>query len=119
MKRGRNRPYQCTINKNGIGDPSSKYAYDRKGEQFEADIQRHIDKGEQLLQYSTTTEPIQAVAPKPKKTYVTLYIIMVWDAGGMQMYTTKDSKRYIAFLKEITAQGKAYKVERVKTVTYK
>ena len=30
------------------GDPSSKYAYDRDGKQFEADIQRHIEEGEKL-----------------------------------------------------------------------
>ncbi len=34
--------------KNGIGEPSSKYGYDRDGSQFEADIQRHIKEGERL-----------------------------------------------------------------------
>lgn len=48
MKRGRNIRYVCTINKNGIGDPSSKYAYDRDGKQFEADIQHSVDKHKQL-----------------------------------------------------------------------
>ena len=27
-----------------VGDPSSKYGYDKDGKQFEADIQAHIDK---------------------------------------------------------------------------
>jgi hypothetical protein len=31
-----------------VGELSSKYAYDRDGKQFEADIQRHIDEIEQL-----------------------------------------------------------------------
>lgn len=34
--------------KNGIGEPSSKYGYDRDGKQFEADIQRHIEESERL-----------------------------------------------------------------------
>ncbi len=80
---------------------------------------RRLPQGEQLLQLPATTEPTKAVVPKAKRTYVTTYIIIVWDNDGIQLYTTKDNKRYIAFLKEITVQGKAYKVERVKTVTYK
>lgn len=31
-----------------VGELSSKYAYDRDGKQFEADIQRHIDESEKL-----------------------------------------------------------------------
>lgn len=31
-----------------VGDPCSKYGYDRNGEQFEKDIQSHIDRGEYL-----------------------------------------------------------------------
>lgn len=31
-----------------VGDPSSKYGYDRTGEQFEKDIQAHIERGEYL-----------------------------------------------------------------------
>lgn len=34
--------------KNGIGEPSSKYGYDRDGSQFEADIQRHLEESERL-----------------------------------------------------------------------
>ena len=40
--------YVCKFVKNGIGDPSSKYAFDRNGKRFEADIQRHIDESETL-----------------------------------------------------------------------
>lgn len=40
--------YMCKFVKNGIGDPSSKYAYDRNGKQFEADIQRYIYESEKL-----------------------------------------------------------------------
>lgn len=31
-----------------VGDPCSKYGYDRNGEQFTADIQAHIERGEYL-----------------------------------------------------------------------
>ena len=34
--------------KNGVGEPSSKYGYDRTGEQFENDIQANIDRYETL-----------------------------------------------------------------------
>ena len=34
--------------KNGIGEPSSKYGYDRDGSMFEADIKRHIEENERL-----------------------------------------------------------------------
>ncbi len=31
-----------------VGEVSSKYGYDRTGEQFESDIRRHIEEGEAL-----------------------------------------------------------------------
>ena len=31
-----------------VGELSSKYAYDKDGKQFEADIQRHIDESEKI-----------------------------------------------------------------------
>lgn len=34
--------------KGGIGEPSSKYGYDRTGEQFEKDIQANIERYEAL-----------------------------------------------------------------------
>ena len=40
--------FMCKFVKNGIGDPSSKYAFDRDGKQFEEDVQRHIDESEEL-----------------------------------------------------------------------
>lgn len=34
--------YKCTITKCGkIGDPSSKYGYDKDGSQFNADMEKH------------------------------------------------------------------------------
>lgn len=33
-----------------VGDPCSKYGYDRDGKQFEADIQKHFDESEKLYQ---------------------------------------------------------------------
>lgn len=33
-----------------VGDPSSKYGYDKDGKQFEADIQKHIDDHEKLYE---------------------------------------------------------------------
>lgn len=40
--------YTCKWVSNGIGDPSSKYAFDKGGKQFEEDIQKHFDDYEQL-----------------------------------------------------------------------
>ena len=40
--------YVCKWVGKGIGDPSSKYAFDRDGKQFEADIQRHMERAEKL-----------------------------------------------------------------------
>lgn len=34
--------------KNGVGEPSSKYGYDRTGEQFERDMQAHRERYEFL-----------------------------------------------------------------------
>ena len=31
-----------------IGDPSSKYGYDRNGEQFNRDMQKHVENGKRL-----------------------------------------------------------------------
>lgn len=42
--------YICKYIKKGIGDPSSKYAYDRDGKQFEKDIQKRIEDSEQLYE---------------------------------------------------------------------
>lgn len=36
--------------KNGIGEPSSKYGYDRDGSQFEAVVQQHLEESERLYQ---------------------------------------------------------------------
>lgn len=33
-----------------VGDPSSKYGYDKNGVQFQADIQKHIDDYEKLYE---------------------------------------------------------------------
>ena len=35
-----------------VGEVSSKYGYDRTGEQFEADIQRHIEDHIGVIQFS-------------------------------------------------------------------
>lgn len=51
--------------KSGIGDPSSKYGYDKDGKQFEADIQRHIDESEKL--YSDFKEWIKSKNVTPDK----------------------------------------------------
>jgi|GEM_PF-6626489 len=42
MSKFRTKPYR------NVGDPSSKYGYDKDGKQFEADIQKHIDDSEKL-----------------------------------------------------------------------
>lgn len=33
-----------------VGEPSSKYGYDRDGSQFEADLRKHFEEGEALYQ---------------------------------------------------------------------
>lgn len=48
-----------------VGELSSKYAYDRDGKQFEADIQRHIDEFEQL--YADFVEWMKSKGVTPDK----------------------------------------------------
>lgn len=57
--------YVCKWLKKGIGDPSSKYAYDRDGKQFEKDIQKHIDESEKL--YSEFKEWLKSKNVTPDK----------------------------------------------------
>ena len=77
---------------------------------------RSLPQGEQLLQQPVELAPVE----KPKKFFITLYIIMTWgDPEGVQVFKTTDHDKYIALLKDITAQHKQYTVERIQTVSYK
>lgn len=77
---------------------------------------RSLPQGEQLLQQPVELAPVE----KPKKFFITLYIVMTWgDPEGVQVYKTTDHDKYIALLKDITAQHKQYTVERIQTVSYK
>lgn len=77
---------------------------------------RSLPQGEQLLQQPVELAPVE----KPKKFFVTLYIVMTWgDPEGVQVFKTTDHDKYIALLKDITAQHKQYTVERIQTVSYK
>ena len=42
MSKFRSKPFKS------VGDPSSKYGYDKDGKQFEADIKNHIAQNEKL-----------------------------------------------------------------------
>lgn len=44
MSEFRSKPYR------NVGDPSSKYGYDKDGKQFEKDIQNSIEKHEKLYE---------------------------------------------------------------------
>ena len=48
-----------------VGELSSKYAYNKDGKQFEADIQRHIEETEKL--YVEFVEWIRAKGVTPEK----------------------------------------------------
>ena len=48
-----------------VGELSSKYAFDKDGKQFEADIQRHIDESEKL--YAEFTEWMKSKDVSPDK----------------------------------------------------
>lgn len=48
-----------------VGDPSSKYGYDKNGKQFEADIQNHIEESEKL--YSDFKEWMKNKKVSPDK----------------------------------------------------
>lgn len=77
---------------------------------------RSLPQGEQLLQQPVELAPVE----KPKKFFITLYIVMTWgDPEGVQVYKTTDHDKYINLLKDITAQHKQYTVERIQTVSYK
>ncbi len=79
---------------------------------------RSLPQGEQLLQLP---EPVQQpTPPKPKRTYITLYVVLTWDEkDGVQIYKTKDRAKYMDLLKDIIAQHKQYTVEHIRTVSYK
>lgn len=77
---------------------------------------RSLPQGEQLLQQPVELAPVE----KPKKFFITLYIVMTWgDPEGVQVFKTTDHDKYIALLKDITAQHKQYTVERIQTISYK
>jgi hypothetical protein len=57
--------YVCKYVKNGIGDPSSKYAFDKDGKQFEADIKKHLDDAEIL--YTDFVEWMKSKGVTPEK----------------------------------------------------
>ena len=42
------KPHRTIRTFNRIGDPSSKYGYDRTGEQFERDIRANMERAEKL-----------------------------------------------------------------------
>lgn len=59
MSKFRMKPYKS------VGDPSSKYGFDKSGKQFEADIQSHIDESERL--YTEFKEWIKKKQVTPDK----------------------------------------------------
>lgn len=62
-----------------VGDPSSKYGYDRDGSQFEADIQAHKERGEYLWsefvkfmhEHNVTPEDFRGIFIKYHDEYIT------------------------------------------------
>lgn len=59
MSKFRSKPFKS------VGDPSSKYGYDKDGKQFEEDIKNHIDQNEKL--YSEFKEWLKSKNVTPDK----------------------------------------------------
>ena len=59
--------------KHGIGEPSSKYGYDRGGSQFDADIQAGIDRYEYLWTEFISFMSDHDVKPSELRTMFTRY----------------------------------------------
>ncbi|MDE6200342.1 MAG: hypothetical protein K2M47_00710 [Clostridiales bacterium] len=66
--------YKCTITKRGqIGDPSSKYAYDKDGSQFNADMEKHHARAEYLWAEFVAFMKSHEVDPQELRTIFTRY----------------------------------------------
>lgn len=59
--------------KNGIGEPSSKYGYDRDGSQFDADIERNNQRDEYLWAEFVAFMVFNDVKPSELRTMLTRY----------------------------------------------
>ena len=59
--------------KNGIGEPSSKYGYDRDGSQFDADIERNNQRNEYLWAEFVAFMVFNDVKPSELRTMFTRY----------------------------------------------
>ena len=59
--------------KNGIGEPSSKYGYDRDGSQFDADIERNNQRNEYLWAEFVAFMADHDVKPSELRTMFTRY----------------------------------------------
>lgn len=59
--------------KHGIGDPSSKYGYDRTGEKFEKDIQANIERSEALWKDFVEFMLSHDIAPRELRWMFTRY----------------------------------------------
>lgn len=59
--------------KNGIGEPSSKYGYDRDGSRFDADIERNNQRNEYLWTEFVSFMADHDVKPSELRTMFTRY----------------------------------------------
>lgn len=59
--------------KNGIGEPSSKYGYDRDGSRFDADIERNNQRNEYLWAEFVAFMVFNDVKPSELRTMFTRY----------------------------------------------
>lgn len=53
----------CKIQKNGVGEVSSKYGYDRDGSKFEADMKAHQERAAALYEGFVKWMQSQNVSP--------------------------------------------------------
>ena len=58
------KPHRIIRRSSRLGDPSSKYGYDRNGEQFEKDIQQAYERGEKLYSAFVEFMKSQNVTPE-------------------------------------------------------
>lgn len=63
----------CRTRKNGVGEVSSKYGYDRDGSQFETDIRAHQERYEALYAAFVEWMKTKEVCPKELRYMFTRY----------------------------------------------
>lgn len=106
MKRGNKINYLCTTrSKNGIGEVSSKYGYDRDGKQFEADVQCHIDEYNKLYNEFVEWMENHGVTSDILSGLFRCYYEEFMEGGTIQSTVEREEELYTQFYEWIRNKG--------------